>query len=157
MFVGTFPRSVDPKGRLLVPAEMVRELGASDRKGYYLAPGDRCVLLFTRSHFHRMAEGLSSPTPFVHFDFNRVFFGQAAYRPADSMGRILLPETLREGAGIGGEAVLIGCGQYAEIWGKERVADGAIPRMSPEEVFREHRARTGGAGGQGPGGRDTSR
>ena len=125
MFVGNFPRSVDGKGRLLVPAEMVRVLDASDREGYFLAPGDGCLFLFKKSTFHRLAQGLSSPTPFAHTRFNRAFFGQAAYRPADSMGRILLPEGLKEACGIAREAVLVGCGEYLEIWAADRLAAAA--------------------------------
>lgn len=121
MFVGTYPRSVDGKGRLLVPAEMVRALDASDREGYYLAPGDGCALLFKRSTFHRLAAQLSTPTPFANAVFNRAFFGQSAWRAADSMGRILLTEDLRAACGIGGEAVLVGCGDYLEIWAPDRL------------------------------------
>ena len=121
MFVGTFPRSVDGKGRLLIPADMVRALDAADREGFYLAPGNCCVLLFKRSTFHRLAGQMSSPTPFAHTGFNRAFFGQSAYRGTDAMGRILLPEELKEPCGIAGEAVLVGCGDYMEIWSPERL------------------------------------
>ena len=121
VFVGTFPRAVDSKGRLLVPAEMVRALDAADREGYYLAPGDGCVLLFKRSVFHRLAAEMSTPTPFARSVFNRTFFGQSAWRPADGMGRILLPEELKSTCGIAGEAVLVGCGDYLEIWAPERL------------------------------------
>ena len=121
MFVGTFARAVDSKGRLLVPAEMVRALDASDREGFYLAPGDGFVFLFKKSTFHRLAAGLSTPTPFANSVFNRAFFGLAAYRPADGMGRILLPEELKGSCGVRGEAVLVGCGEYLEIWSPERL------------------------------------
>lgn len=123
MFVGTFSRSVDGKGRLLVPADMVRALDASDREGFYLAPGNRCLLLFKRSTFHRLAGQMSTPTPFANTVFNRAFFGQSAYRPTDAMGRILLPEELKSPCGIQGEAVLVGCGDYMEIWSPERLAE----------------------------------
>jgi len=123
VFVGTFVRAVDSKGRLLVPAEMVRALDASDREGYYLAPGDGCVLLFRKSVFHRLGSQFSTPTPFANTRFNRAFFGQSAWRPADGMGRILLPEELKGPCEIGGEAVLVGCGDYLEIWSPERLAE----------------------------------
>jgi len=116
VFVGTFPRSVDAKGRLLVPAEMVRALDASDREGFYLAPGDGFVYLFKRSTFLRLAQGMSTPTPFANSPFNRAFFGSSAYRPTDGMGRILLPEELKIPCAITAEAVLVGCGEYLEIW-----------------------------------------
>ena len=116
MFVGTYPRSVDSKGRLLVPAEMVRALDAQDREGYYLAPGDGYVFLFKRSTFLDLARGMALPTPFAKVQFNRAFFGSAAWRPTDAMGRILLPEELKNPCGIGAEAVLVGCGEYLEIW-----------------------------------------
>ena len=147
MFVGTFTRSIDRKGRLLVPADMVRTLDAADREGFYLAPGEGSILLFKRSTFHRLAEGMSSPTPFVHTEFNRTFFGQAAWRPTDGMGRLLLPEPLRNGCGIGGEAVLVGCGEYLEIWAADRHAETVEKGPSPVDLLRRLR---GAADGKGP-------
>lgn len=144
MFVGTFSRSVDGKGRLLVPADMVRALDATDREGFYLAPGDRCVLLFKRSTFHRLAGQMSSPTPFAHVGFNRAFFGQSAWRPTDAMGRILLPEDLKTPCGIAGEAVLVGCGDYMEIWAPDRLQ--AATKDAPGMVD----LLTGLCGGGGP-------
>ena len=123
MFVGTLSRSVDGKGRLLVPAEMVRALDATDREGFYLAPGNGCLLVFTKTVFHRLAQQFSAPTPFTHAVFNRAFFGRSAFRPADGMGRILLPEELKTACGIQGEAVLVGCGDYLEIWAPGTLAE----------------------------------
>jgi MraZ protein len=136
VFVGTFPRAVDTKGRLLVPAEMVRALDASDREGYYLAPGDGFVFLFKRSTFHRLAEGLSTPTPFANTLFNRAFFGSASFRPTDAMGRILLPEELKGPCGIGAEAVLVGCGEYLEIWAPGRLAEARKSGPSVTELLK---------------------
>ncbi len=136
MFVGTLGRSVDGKGRLLVPAEMVRALDASDREGFYLAPGNGCVLLFRRSVFHRLAGEMSTPTPFSNTVFNRSFFGRSAYRAADGMGRILIPEDLREACGIGGEAVLVGCGDYMEIWAPERLREATKDAPGMVDLLR---------------------
>jgi MraZ protein len=132
VLVGTYPRSVDAKGRLLLPSELVRDLDATDRQGYYLAPGDGCISLYQRSTFSGLTRAMSQPTPFAHPRFNRAFFGRAAYRPCDAMGRILLPEGLRAEAGIGGEAVLVGCGEYLEIWAKDRhaAAEAGLPPMA---------------------------
>jgi MraZ protein len=145
VFVGTYPRSVDSKGRLLVPAEMVRALDASDREGYYVAPGDGCVLLFKRSTFHRLASQLSSPTPFANVVFNRAFFGQSAWRPADGMGRILLPEGLKEACGIGGEAVLVGCGDYLEMWAPDRLETTRRSGPSVVDLLKGFEGGTGPA------------
>jgi MraZ protein len=148
VFVGTYPRSVDAKGRLLLPTDAVRDLDAADRAGYYLAPGTGCLMLFPRSTFGTLTRSMSQPTPFAHPVFNRAFFGRSAYRPSDSMGRILLPESLRAEAGITGEAVLVGCGDYLEIWSAERfqAAQATLPPVT--ELLAGMRA------GEGP---DTSR
>ncbi len=143
MFVGRLTRSVDAKGRLLVPSEMVRTLDASDREGYYLAPGNESLLVYTRSVFHRLADDMAAGEPLGNFDFNRAFFGQAAFRPADSMGRILLPEDLRQGAGIGGEAVLVGCGRYMEIWAVDRLEAKGPPPL-PLDLLAARRKGEGG-------------
>lgn len=139
MFVGTFPRSVDAKGRLLVPAEMVRALDAADREGYYLAPGEGFVFLFKRSTFLRLAQGMATPTPFANTRFNRAFFGTAAWRPTDAMGRILLPEELKDPCAIKDEAVLVGCGEYLEIWAPAELEKARKAGPSVTDLLKEQR------------------
>ena len=52
--------------------------------------------------------------------FSRFFFAGAADCEVDKQGRILIPSVLREFAGIGKEAVLVGVLNRVEIWSKER-------------------------------------
>ena len=51
----------------------------------------------------------------------RILFAQAFDTEVDKQGRILLPQALREYAGIGEDAVVAGMDTYFEIWAKARL------------------------------------
>ena len=52
--------------------------------------------------------------------FSRFFLAGATSCEVDKQGRILLPQILRDFAGIEKEAVLVGVGSRIEIWSRER-------------------------------------
>ncbi len=52
-------------------------------------------------------------------DFVRIMHSHACECAPDKQGRILLPQNLRDFAGLEGEAVIIGAMTRVEIWSKE--------------------------------------
>ncbi len=46
----------------------------------------------------------------------RLIFSAADLLDIDKAGRILIPQFLREAAGLDGEVVIVGVGDYFEIW-----------------------------------------
>jgi MraZ protein len=115
MFLGQYAHSFDDKNRLTVPAKY-REL-ISD--GAYVVQGlDRNLMVLTPAAFEiiyqrTMAMNLTDPTARL---LRRVILGNASQLDVDKSGRILIPQQLREFAGLDGEAVLVGQGDYFEIW-----------------------------------------
>ena len=53
-------------------------------------------------------------------NFTRLFFAGATECELDKQGRILIPNSLREYAGINSDAMLVGMGSRIEIWGAEK-------------------------------------
>jgi MraZ protein len=49
-------------------------------------------------------------------EYSRLFFANAEFAELDKSGRLLIPQFLREGSQLDGEAVLVGAGSYFEIW-----------------------------------------
>lgn len=120
MFLGEFARTIDKKGRLALPAKFRDELAA----GVVVTRGvDRCLFVFTREKFNELAERIAAlPTitnPTAR-TFSRLLFSGAADCVPDEQGRIVLPQYLREYAGlVDGEVVVVGLHTRLEIWNPE--------------------------------------
>ncbi len=119
MFLGQFTHSIDAKGRVTIPVRFRADLSP----GAYLTQGfDRNLLLYTTESFQRLAQRaatLSSTDPEAR-SIRRVIFGRATEVSLDGAGRILIPPFLRDYAGLrDGEVVLVGAGDYIEIWSGE--------------------------------------
>ncbi len=118
MFLGQYRHSIDAKGRLTVPARF-RELlndGAIITQGF-----DRNLMVLTEPGFSAVTlqinkKSLTDPTA---RDLRRLLYANADRVVPDSNGRILLPGFLREQYYLEGEAVLVGVGDYFEIWRPE--------------------------------------
>jgi len=118
MFLGQYRHTIDSKGRLTVPARF-RELlndGAIVTQGF-----DRNLMVLTETGFTAMTlqvnkKSLTDPTA---RDLRRLLFSTADRVVPDSNGRILIPSFLREQYQLDGEAVLVGVGDYFEIWQPE--------------------------------------
>ena len=118
MFLGQYRHTVDDKGRLTIPARF-REMMTD---GAYLALGfDRNLMGLTPDAFQTFSTrvyGMSLTNPAAR-QLRRLFFSGATRVGADKIGRILLPSFLREKTGIDGEVMIVGVGDYFEIWSPE--------------------------------------
>ncbi len=118
MFLGQYRHTVDSKGRLTIPARFRDELA----DGAYLTQGfDRNLRLVTEEAFKSVFERLSKmkTTDPVARDLRRLVFATASQVDLDSVGRVLIPQFLRQVAKLDGEAVIVGVGEAIEIWSPE--------------------------------------
>lgn len=119
MFLGEFEHSVDEKGRVAVPARFREELA----EGIILTRGfERCLQAFPRPTWERLRErvsGLSLGSEESRL-LRRLLFSGAADVEVDRQGRILVPQNLREYAGLGEQVVLAGMDTFFEVWSSER-------------------------------------
>jgi MraZ protein len=116
MFLGQFYHTLDEKGRLTMPSRFRDLLGS---EGAYLMRGfDQNLMVVTASSFDVIYERVNrmSMTDPMARALRRLVFSAAVVAEFDKMGRILLPQYLREAAGIQAEAVVVGAGDYIEIW-----------------------------------------
>jgi MraZ protein len=119
VFLGEYEHTIDEKGRLAVPARFRDYLA----QGVVITRGfDACLIGFTRQHWDRLAAKVSA----LSFgqagarDIQRRLFSSATDLPVDKQGRILVPQTLRDFAGLGETVVVTGMNEYFEIWSHER-------------------------------------
>jgi MraZ protein len=115
MFMGQYRHSIDEKGRLTIPARY-RDLlvdGAFITQGF-----DRNLMVWPSAAFETISQrvnqkSITDPTSRL---LRRLFFSGGEQVSVDRVGRILVPQFLREQAQMDGEVMLVGVGDYFEIW-----------------------------------------
>ncbi|MFZ6027109.1 MAG: division/cell wall cluster transcriptional repressor MraZ [Chloroflexota bacterium] len=119
MFLGQYRHSLDSKNRLTIPSRY-REMLA---EGAYVTRGfDGNLIVYTAATFHTITRQASetSVTDQAARQLKRLLFSNADFIETDRAGRILIPDFLRESAGLENEVVLAGMGDHFEIWAPER-------------------------------------
>lgn len=115
MFLGEYLHTVDEKGRLTIPAKFRGELAT----GLVVTRGiDRCLVIYPLETWNALKERISG-LPMTNRnarDFRRHLFASAADALPDGQGRINIPPSLREYAALDGQAVVVGCDNYIEVW-----------------------------------------
>ncbi len=123
MFRGVHHLSVDPKGRLAMPARQ-RDRLQSLCAGQLVATIDtqsRCLLVYplpTWEELEREIQALPTLNPVVR-RFQRLLIGYASDLECDASGRVLIPPALRDYAGLDRKAVLVGQGNKMELWDED--------------------------------------
>ena len=119
MLVGSSTRTVDPKGRIILPREFRRDFegGLMVTKGL-----DDCLYLLPMKEWERLVgriEEMPSGSESTR-RFSRIFFANASHLVPDGQGRILIPPRLREMAGLKKDVGVVGLSNKAEVWDPDR-------------------------------------
>ncbi len=119
MFMSEYNHTVDVKGRLIIPSRFREVLGEE----FVISKGmDGCLFVYANDDWAAFEQKLTS-LPMTNKEarkFARFFLAGAAQVELDKQGRILLPQALREFAGLDKDVVLVGVGSRIEIWSKEK-------------------------------------
>ena len=119
MFMGEYNHIIDAKGRLIIPARFRELLGEE----FILTKGlDGCLSIYPMDAWEAFETKLRA-LPLTNKNartFTRFFVAGATNCELDRQGRILVPQTLREFAGLEKEVVLTGNLNRIEIWSKEK-------------------------------------
>ena len=140
-FFGTFEHSVDERGRVAIPA---RYRHAFVDGGVLRAGPDGCVELYTQDGFEQEVQrrlGSEEGQSNRRIGGRRVRRGflHGAYTvDLDRQGRILLPPPLRQDGALDGRAVVVGCGDYVEIWSPDAWAV-ELERVAAEDAEQDER------------------
>jgi MraZ protein len=119
MFLGEYEHSLDDKGRLTIPAKLRQEF--SD--GLVVTRGlDGCLFIYTFQGFDAYVATLNQLPPDKRSSrsFTRFVFSGANKLVPDKQGRILLPASLRDFAGLDSEVVIIGANHRLEVWAADK-------------------------------------
>ncbi|HEX3077044.1 MAG TPA: division/cell wall cluster transcriptional repressor MraZ [Lachnospiraceae bacterium] len=118
MFMGEYNHTIDAKGRIIVPAKFREELGEE----FVVTLGlDGCLFVYPNSEWTNFVNELKGlPGNKDARQLQRYFMAGAAQCEVDKQGRILIPQKLREHAGLDKDLVFVGVLSKIEIWSKER-------------------------------------
>lgn len=119
MLIGEYTHTIDPKKRLAVPAKLRKELG----ERVIITRGlNNCLFVYPLAEWQKLTEKLST-LPMGQGDtrsFLRLLFSGAAEVELDQLGRILVPDYLKQYAGLHQRVVITGIYDRLEIWNEER-------------------------------------
>ena len=115
MFLGEYQHTLDPKGRVVLPAKFREELEdgcvvtKGQERGLYVYP------------FNRWEAEVGGVNALPRFDVRarkiaRALFANADQQKPDKQGRMQVPAKLRDYAGLEKNLTVVGVGDYLEIW-----------------------------------------
>ena len=121
-YVDNFQHSLDARNRVTVPSSW-RVSG--DEENFYMAwyhKAEGCIAVYPPEMQEEfLAKSRAIPqSNLAGQKMLRDFFGQASMLGCDKQGRILIPEKLKQSAGITKEVTLVGMGRNFQIWSAER-------------------------------------
>lgn len=124
MFMGEYSHTIDPKGRMIIPSKFREQLGDE----FVLTKGlDGCLSIYPMDEWEKFEEQLRS-LPLTNKNartFSRFFVAGATSCELDKQGRILVPATLREFAGLEKDVVLTGNINRIEVWSKQKWSENS--------------------------------
>ncbi len=120
LLTGEFRNSLDEKGRLSLPARLREGLAGTD---FVLTQGvDPCLWLFSPEEWESLSQKLMASTSIFQAKsrlVQRRILAPAQEVEVDKLGRISIPQSLREWAGLSKDCVILGITKYIEIWDAE--------------------------------------
>lgn len=119
MFIGEYSYSIDEKKRLAIPLKFRHVLGA---KAIITRGLDQCLFLYSVKEWGNLAKKLSQ-LPLAQADargFGRLMLAGAMEAKFDNLGRILIPDYLKNYAFLQKKIVIAGVFNRMEIWDEQR-------------------------------------
>ncbi len=122
MFRGRYQHTIDPKGRLSIPARF-RDVLAQYDGTLIVVPNENALEVFPLEEFERLEGKINEQSMFDPEvrKLGRLYISRAKEVALDRVGRILLPPDSRQQAGLVKDVTLVGLGRrYFEVWDRLR-------------------------------------
>ena len=142
MFRGSSTHTIDPKGRLIIPARFRDVIKVGNSNSLMVSKLDECLVAYSIEEWHKIESkilSLAEKSDTLR-RFRRVFIGGASECTCDKQDRILIPPLLRQYAGLEKDIALVGVLTHFEIWCREKweKENMAMEKdMKNEEVRKE--------------------
>lgn len=148
MFSGRYEHTLDEKGRISLPVKFREILKLKYDERLVITTMDGCLYCYPYEEWKQLEEKAVSFEFIKPEDknFMRLFFSGAMECVPDKLGRILLPQTHRDYAGIKREVTFAGMLKRIEIWSKEKFDEMILkPSLEGDKAttFSEMASRLG--------------
>ena len=122
VFTGNYEYTMDDKGRLSMPARMRDQLlRAGQEMVFYITQGRLGNLnAYSQAAYEELVQNLGSRTDEEAGIALRTIASETEECQVDKQGRVVIPQRLRQYAGIGRDVVILGVSKRVEIWSKEK-------------------------------------
>ncbi len=120
MFRSSSFHTIDPKGRIIIPARFRKVLKADDEYGVVISIKGGCIYAYTFNEWKNLEQRILATKSASMEIFKRLFLGNATPLKCDKQDRILIPQNLKNHADIDKEIVLVGLLNRFEIWSREK-------------------------------------
>lgn len=119
MLIGQYEGKVGEKHQLSLPKKFRDIVGDSIiiTKGF-----ENCVIIVSEENWKTLLEGTEG-RPFTNKNtrqLQRFLLGNASYVKLDNKGRFIIPEYLRNFAGITNDVIFAGISRFIEVWNKNK-------------------------------------
>ena len=117
-FLGEYEATIDAKGRFLLPGALKKQMPEGTTTMVISRGFEKCLLLYPLKTWETIEEKIKKLNDFNPkvSQFRTLFVGGASYVELDTAGRILLPPSLREYAGLGKDILLASDIDKIKIW-----------------------------------------
>ncbi len=127
---GEYQHNLDSKGRLFIPAKLREELG---NVFYVTLSMDKCLSAYSADSWRDFSDKVNA-MPYVKQRKMRPLFAYAAKCELDTQGRILIPQNLRDFAGLTKNVTVVGCNNHAELWDAAAWNEINLIETTPENI-----------------------
>lgn len=119
MFIGEYIHTIDQKRRLAIPSKFRAALG---KKAIITRGFDNCLVVYPLEVWKKKAAQMENlPTGQMNArSFTRIMLSGAADAELDKLGRILVPDHLKDYASLKKNVAVIGLSNIIEIWDEAR-------------------------------------
>lgn len=133
MLTGEAEHQLDDRGRIAVPRAFRASL---EHDGFVTRGWYGCLFLFPWEQWRKIEDKLNQiRLADMSGDIVKQFFSGGAEVKLDRQGRISLPATLREYAGIQRDVVVRGVINRIEVWAKDRWLAFQEQQFKPEQIM----------------------
>lgn len=124
LLTGEYRNTLDEKGRILFPSKLRNELFGENEKNVLIVTQsfDHCLWLYTLGEWKTLSSRImETASPFSKQNrlVLRTLIAPAQEVELDKAGRLSIPQSLREYAGLSKDCVILGINKYMELWDAE--------------------------------------
>ena len=121
-FLGEFDCKLDDRNRLMIPANLMKQLPGADTEGLVINRGfEKHLVIYTKSEWDKIVDDLSKLNQYEKRtrEFIRYFTRGATHLTLDKANRVLLSKVLMDYAGIQSEVILACQLNKIELWARD--------------------------------------